>query len=57
MTITIGWWAIPLLATIASLIWTLWPRETPVDDDELSNVPIIGILVMACWLAWSLFLR
>lgn len=27
MTITLDWWLLPLAITIASMVWTFWPRK------------------------------
>lgn len=63
MTVTIGWWAIPLLATLVLFGWATWRRS---DEDRHGDydfafwVPaaarlaaaIVGSLV--AWLIWSL---
>lgn len=63
MTITIGWWAIPFLVTLALLAWANWPRP---DEDRSGDfdfafwlpaafrlaVAIVGSLI--AWLIWSL---
>lgn len=63
MTITLGWWLVPLLASAALFKWALIPRESDRrsgDYDFTFWLPaafrlvaaIIGSLV--AWLIWSL---
>lgn len=63
MTVTIGWWAIPLLITLALFGWARFPRP---DEDRSGDydfafwlpaaaryaAAIVGSLL--AWLIWSL---
>lgn len=57
MSITIGWWAIPALITLAALIWAFWPQ----DRHSFGSAVVGAIQLMAAcivslisWLVWSL---
>jgi len=64
MTITIGWWLLPLLVTVASFAWAIPMRkhERPTGGmfDGLGYVlgairTLVALVVsLAAWLFWSL---
>ncbi|MFP5434623.1 MAG: hypothetical protein ACLGIM_16120 [Alphaproteobacteria bacterium] len=57
MTITIGWWAIPAIITIATIIFALWPSRSDFYGSDITG----AFQLMACiivslvaWVIWSL---
>lgn len=58
MTVTIGWWAIPTIITLGSIVWAFWPQRTHgFGADIVGMIQFMGsvILSLASWLIWSLF--
>lgn len=53
MTITLGWWALPALITLAYGLWMLWPCEGSQYEAELDTRNGL-IAVLASWLIWAL---
>lgn len=59
---TIGWWVVPTLITVAALTWAVWRREPSSyggfgDFGELVNMfwfLIALVPILASWLIWSL---
>ena len=58
MTITIGWWALPALLTVAALVWSMASpsRSNPYGYGDIGGAivalfVIIGLLV--AWLIWA----
>lgn len=59
MTITIGWWALPLLVTIALFAWAfIIPAQKGggygVDLMPLLRLGAAAILSLSSWLIWAL---
>lgn len=57
MTITIGWWILPLLVTVASFSWAAWVGSNSSGDYDFSGAYAgIASLIptLAAWLIWSL---
>lgn len=57
MTITIGWWAIPLGITVAGLIWGLLPeRPSYYGFDVVGAFKLLGTVIISliAWLIWAL---
>lgn len=62
-TITLGWWIIPTIITILSIIWFFWMERDTVrgGDFDLSAIGTAMILGLAlnvsliAWLIWALF--
>ncbi|MFA6966078.1 hypothetical protein [Bosea sp. (in: a-proteobacteria)] len=63
VSITIGWWTIPLLASAGAFAWAAWPRacERRGGDFDFAfwlpaafRLLVAVILALASWLAWSL---
>mgnify|MGYP006981847659 CR=1 FL=1 len=57
MSVTIGWWAIPTLITIASFVWAFWPqRTTGFGADIVGAFQFLASIIvsLAAWLVWSL---
>ncbi len=64
ITIQIGWWLLPLLATLGAVAWAWWYCES----EEISHggyfggfhyypfvaVPVAIIITLSAWLIWSL---
>lgn len=63
MTITIGYWIIPLLITIISFILALWPQSNSGNDYGASGVISLlflsgaVILSLVSWLIWALLIK
>ena len=50
MTITIGWWALPLLITIGGFVIT----TTATNDVDLSAAAMLTLIVsLVSWLIWA----
>lgn len=57
MTITIGWWAIPAIITIATIIFAFWPqRPTGYGGDIAGAFQMMASIIVSlvAWLVWSL---
>jgi len=54
MTITIGWWVLPLLVTIAGIVIVLKPEPGGYIQDRFFTVPACLIVSLAAWLVWAL---
>lgn len=57
MSINIGWWAIPTIITLGSLIWVCWPqRQQGLGGDVVGAIfLLIAIIVsLLSWLFWAL---
>lgn len=58
MTITLGWWVIPFIVTLGTLIWAMTPERSPTFESSLVGaVQLMGMVsvCLALWLIWSLF--
>lgn len=60
LSITLGWWLLPLAATVAALAWGFWPEPSERNIGPYS-FPIIGVLKLAgalilTLLAWTIYL-
>ena len=58
-SITLGWWVLPLIVTIASSTWALWDRPSERGGFIPSPMPLIrlaGALIVSliAWLIWAL---
>lgn len=57
MTITIGWWAIPAIITIATIIFGVWPSRAQSYGDSIGGAfQLMGYVIVSlvAWLVWSL---
>lgn len=57
MTVHIGWWAIPALITLATLVWGLWPDRSVGYGTAIVGAfqLMVGIIVsLTAWLIWAL---
>ncbi len=54
MTITLGWWIIPALVTIAAL-WWLFSQDYRGDYNfnALVTVPLTGFVICLAWLIYA----
>lgn len=59
MTITLGYWLLPLLVTVASGVWAFWPEPPSYGDynfgGALVSLAKLGLGVIASLLAWLLY--
>lgn len=62
MSITLGWWLVPTLITLATIANLFWPAPAPRGYGDIGN-GIVGmfqflmgcIASLAAWLIWSIF--
>ena len=58
VTITFGWWLIPLAGTIAAYTWAAMKSEPGHGDYSISSgiffYPLATIAALASWLIWAL---
>jgi hypothetical protein len=57
MTLTIGWWVLPLAVTIAAFTWALWGSDGGTLGDAVVGsffVAFAAIISLSAWLIWSL---
>ena len=59
MEIVIGWWLIPTVISIGTLVYGVWPSGERHGDYDLQSEGIINLLILtvislASWLIWSL---
>lgn len=58
MTIAVYWWHIPLLITIAYLVWALWPDKPSGmwGNIEVLFMHIIGLMmVLVSWAVFAIY--
>ncbi|RWF33742.1 hypothetical protein [Mesorhizobium sp.] len=59
ITVTISWWAFPLVVTIGMFIWTFAKPMQPSSGYGVDIMPLIrfgvsAIISLAAWLVWAL---
>lgn len=57
ITITFGWWLLPLLITVVVPLYWLWDmdrRSDGWDFTPLYTAPFLVALILGSWLIWSL---
>ena len=59
MTITLHWWHIPTVVTVAYLVWALWPAEKSSmwGDVEVLFGHIVGLLLVSVsWAGFAVYM-
>lgn len=61
MTLVIGWWGVPLLITIVTMVWVMWPSGNQfsnsgygIDVTPLLKLGAAVIVSLVSWLIWAL---
>lgn len=59
ITLTLGWWLIPLAITVASWAWALMTPSDPSGPFAIDPMPLIragtaAIISLFAWLVWAL---
>lgn len=62
MTITLGWWTLPLAVSLVPWAWACWPRPRSYGYGAIGD-GLAGalrgcaaiIITLAAWLVWALF--
>jgi hypothetical protein len=61
ITLTLGWWLLPLMLTIASFAWAIPLREDERNQSYIGDALMLtlrlgfaAIVSLGCWLIWAL---